>query len=144
MNGNSLSRIAYGTINPMRFVQQAPGIIGGALQASGPTVPTLGIAWESVTGPQGAFGTPAQGYPAAASGQGFRMYGPVDMNTMVIVGSGYTVMPGNELVSDASGNAVPLDLTTTTVHWVGARAFEGGVEGNPIRVEIVQYPYVKN
>jgi len=143
MEGNTLSRIAYGTVNPMRFVQDAPGIQGGALQCSGAGVPIIGIAHESIASMPG---TPwqtqfvPQNYPAAASGQPFRLYGVVDMNTMVIVGSGQTVLPNQLLVSDASGNAAPLNLGTAGLKWIGARAIEGGVEGNPIRCEVYLTP----
>jgi hypothetical protein len=144
MEGNSLSRIAYNTINPMRFVQDAPGIQGGALQCSGAGVPIIGIAAEWV---QGMPGTPwqtsfvPQMYPAAASGNPVRLYGMYDMNTMVIVGSGVTVVPGQLLVSDASGNAVGINLAASGNQWIGARAIEGGVAGNPIRCEVYLAPY---
>jgi hypothetical protein len=138
------SRIAYGTINPMRFCMPAPGEIFGVVQATGPGTPVVGIAMESVNGPMGAYGTPAQGYPAAASGGAIMLYEPYDMQTMVIVGSGQTVLPNTLLVSDASGNAKALDLASTTAQWVGAMAVEPGVEGNPIRVIPLMFPYVKN
>ena len=54
---------------------------------------------------------------------------------LLVVGSGYTVMPDNDLVSDASGNGIPLSLTTSS-QYIGARAIEGGVAGDPIRVTV--------
>ncbi len=144
MQGNSLSRIAYGTINPMRFLQDAPGILNGVMQCTGAGVPIVGIAQEWVAA---APGTPwqlafvPQMYPAAASGGQVRLYGPVDMNTMVVVGSGVTIEPNQLLVSDASGNAVGINLAASGVQWIGARAIEGGVSGNPIRCEVYLVPY---
>lgn len=146
---HSLSKIAYGTINPMRFVQDAPGIINGALQCTGAGVPIIGIAYEGTTamyGTQVQTSLVPQGYPAAASGNPFRLYEENDPDTMVIVGSGYTVLPNEFLTSDASGNAVPLSLSgmaAGTVAWVGARAIEGGDAGNPIRVQTRTFPYTK-
>jgi len=136
MNGNSLSRIAYGTINPFRFVQQAPGIPLGALQASGSDVPIIGIAQEWTNNIMGTLYQPAQGYPAAASGEVLRLYENYDMNAMIMVGSGQTVVPGSMLVSDASGNAVGVNLATAGLKWVGAIAVEGGVAGDVIRVQV--------
>lgn len=143
MEGNTLSRIAYGTINPMRFVQDAPGIQGGVLQCSGPGVPIVGICAEWLSNMPGTAWQTAfvpQNYPAAASGQPIRLYGVVDMNTMVVVGSGQTVLPNQLLVSDASGNAAPISLASSSLQWIGARAIEGGVAGNPIRCETYLVP----
>lgn len=139
MNGNSLSRIAYGTINPFRFVQQAPGIPLGVLQASGSTVPIVGIAAEwtdNIMGTNWQTQFTPQGYPAAASGEPIRLYQEVDMNAMIMVGSGQTVVPGSMLVSDASGNAVGINLASAGLKWVGAIAVEGGVAGDVIRVQV--------
>lgn len=141
---NTLSRVAYGTINPMRFVQDAPGIVNGALQCSGTGVPIVGIAVEGVAGMPGTYLQTQyvpQMYPAAVSGMGIRIYGENGPETLVIVGSGQTVLANQLLVSDASGNAVGLNLATAAsgVHWVGGRAIEGGDAGNPIRVEPFSY-----
>lgn len=138
---NTLSVVAYGTINPMRFVQDAIGIVNGALQCSGPGVPIMGIAVEALNNMPGTAWQPAQNYPAAASGQGMRVYGENGPETMVIVGSGVSVVPGQLLVSDSSGNAVGLNLATAAagVHWVGGRAIEGGTAGSPIRVQPFSY-----
>lgn len=145
--GKSLSKIAYGTINPMRFVQDAPGIINGALQATGSSVPIIGIAAEWVDNMMGTRWQTTfvpQGYPAAASGEPLRLYNQSDMDTMIIVGSGQTVLPGMLLYSDASGNAVPvLGSTSSGLYWIGARAIEGGLAGDPIRCECVLFPYTK-
>ncbi len=141
---NTLSRIAYDTINPMRFVQDAPGIINGALQCSGAGVPIEGIAVEAITAMPGTAWQTAlipQNYPAAASGNGIRIYGENGPETMVIVGSGQAIVPNQLLTSDASGNAVGLNLASASsgVHWVGGRAIEGGDAGNPIRVQPFSY-----
>lgn len=141
---NTLSRIAYGTINPMRFVQDAPGIINGALQCSGVGVPIVGIAVEAITAMPGTAWQQAlvpQNYPAAASGNGIRIYGENGPETMVIVGSGQTILPNQLLISDASGNAVGLDIASASagVKWIGGRAIEGGDAGNPIRVQPFSY-----
>ncbi len=145
---NALSKLAYGTVNPMRFVQDAPGIVNGALQCSGPGVPIIGISHESISNMPGTAWQVAyvpQNYPTAASGQFFRLYEENGPETMVIVGSGVTVVPGQLLTSDASGNAVGLNLATASagVHWVGARAIEGGDAGNPIRCQVKMFPYTK-
>ena len=141
MNGNSLSRIAYGTINISRFVQDAPGIFNGALQCSGAGVPIIGIAQEFTNAIMGTQYAPAQGYPACASGDSLRLYEQYDMNCMIYVGSGFNVLPGNLLVSDASGNAVPINLAASSTQWIGAKAIEGGTAGTLIRCSTYTVPY---
>lgn len=144
MNGNSLSRIAYGTINPFRFVQDAPGILNGALQATGGGVPIVGIAQEwtdNIMGTNWQTQFTPQGYPAAASGEPLRLYQDFDMNAMILVGSGFNVLPNQLLVSDASGNAVPINLATQGTQWIGARAIEGGTAGTLIRCQVYTTPY---
>lgn len=148
MEGQGRSRRAYGTINPMRFVQDAPGIINGILQCSGTGVPIVGIAWESITAMPGTFAQTTyvpQNYPAAASGTDMRLYEENGMETMIIVGSGATVVPNQLLVSDASGNARGLDIASASsgTHWIGGQAIEGGVAGDPIRVQVRMFPYTK-
>lgn len=145
---NTVSMMAYGTINAMRFVQDAvPPIVNGCLQCSGPGVPIVGIAVESVLammGTQTQVLYNPQGYAAAASGVPIRIYGQTGPETLVIVGSGQSVLPGQLLTSDASGNAVGLNLATAsanTVFWIGGRAIEGGDAGNPIRVQPKFFPY---
>lgn len=139
MEGNSLSRIAMGTINPFRFIQDAPGIPFGVLQCSGAGVPILGIAAEWIDNMPGTRWQTAfvpQNYPAAASGEPIRVYEDFDMNAMLLVGSGFNVMPGMLLVSDASGNGKPLVMSGGGAQWVGARALEGGTAGTVIRVQV--------
>lgn len=138
MEGNSLSRIAYGTINPFTFVQAAPGISLGALQCTGGGVPIIGIAQEWTNNMMGTSWQTAftpQGYPAAASGNPLRLYENFDMNAMVVVGSGQTCVPNQMLASDASGYARPL-LPGAGGNWVGAIAVEGGPAGTLIRVQV--------
>lgn len=152
------SRTAAGTINPFKFIQTGamvaddstsnPPFVGGeltALQCTGAGVEILGIGaeWTSAM-----MGTPAQvaynpqGYPAATKGMPIRVYGDGE-ETIISVGSGYTVAPDTLLVSDASGNAIPLNPTDTSqVQWIGARAIEGGLPGEPIRVTVVLRPYL--
>jgi hypothetical protein len=139
MEGNSSSRIAYGTINPNRFVQDAPGIPFGVLQCSGAGVPIVGIAAEWLDNMPGTRWQTAfvpQNYPNAASGEPVRLYETVDMNAMIVVGSGQTIMPNMLLISDASGNAKPVVMSGGGSQWVGARALEGGLAGDPIRVQV--------
>ncbi len=139
MEGNSSSRIAYGTIKPFSFIQDAPGIPFGALQCSGAGVPITGIAQEWT---DNMMGTPwqtafvAQGYPAAASGEPIRVYEQVDMNAMIVVGSGQTVLPNQLLVSDASGYAKGAVIGSGS-QWIGARALEGGPAGTLIRCQVL-------
>lgn len=138
MEGNSLSRIAYGTINPFTFVQDAPGIPLGALQCTGGGVPIIGVAAEWVNNMMGTSWQTAftpQGYPAAASGNPIRIYGPFDSNAMVVVGSGQTCEPNQMLGSDASGYAKPLTVGSGA-NWVGALAIEGGPAGTLIRCSV--------
>lgn len=139
MNGNSSSRIAYGTINPFTFLQDAPGIPFGCLQCTGGGVPIIGIAAEWTNNMMGTSWQTAftpQGYPAAASGNPIRVYEQFDMNAMVVVGSGQTVLPNAMLASDASGYAKPC-LPGQGALWTGARALEGGPAGTLIRVQVL-------
>lgn len=140
----SLSRMAYGDVNPMRFVMAAPGQFLGALQATA-NAQVIGI---SQIGVNNMPGTPwqtqfvPQMYPAAASGQGFQLYEEDDWDTMVVVGSGFTVLPNQWLISDASGNARPINTATvgSGLYWVGAQSIEPGVAGDPIRVKVTTFP----
>lgn len=142
---NSKSRIAGGTINPFTFIQGNPGVELGALQCSGPGVEIIGIGQEWTSAMMGANNQTAylpQGYPAASVNQAIRVYEDGE-DTIIMVGSGYTVEPDNLLVSDASGNAIPIVLTDTSkVQWIGARAIEAGVAGDPIRVSVYTRPYL--
>lgn len=142
---NSKSRIAGGTINPFTFIQGQPGVELGALQCSGPGVEIIGVGAEWTNAMMGANNQPTvtpQGYPAAVSGQAIKVYEDGE-DTIMMIGSGYTVMPDNLLVSDASGNAIPINLgaTRTTAQWIGARAIEAGVAGDVIRVSVYTRPY---
>lgn len=143
MAANSKSRIAYGTINPFTFIQGKPGVMLGALQCSGPGVEIIGIGAEWTNAMMGqAYQTSLipQGFPAATTGQAIKVYEDAE-DTIIMVGSGYTVMPDNLLVSDASGNAVPINLAASGNQWIGARAIEAGVAGDPIRVSVYTRPY---
>lgn len=145
--GKSLSKIAYGTINVMRFVQDAPGILNGALQATGQGTEIIGIAAEftdNMMGTRWQTSFTVQGYPAAASGEPLKLYDESDMDTMIIVGSGQTVVPNQLLYSDASGNAVPVvGSASSGTYWIGAKAIEGGLAGDPIRCRALRFPYTK-
>lgn len=147
MSVNSLSRVAYGTINPMRFVMDVAGIINGVLQATA-NAPIAGISNIDVDNMPGTRWQQAfvpQMYPCAASGEPVRLYEENDWDTMVTVASGYTVLPNQFLTSDASGNAVPLNTSTAAsgLYWVGAKAIEAGVAGDPIRVQVRTFPFTK-
>lgn len=141
MGANSKSRIAGGTINIFTFVQGNPGVMLGALQCTGGGVEIIGIAAEFTDNMMGAQGQPVflpQGYPAAVSGGSLKLY-EAGEDTIIMVGSGYTVEPDNLLVSDASGNAIPINLAASGLQWVGARAIEAGVAGDPIRCSVLNY-----
>lgn len=141
MGQNSKSRIAGGTINPFTFIQGNPGVMLGALQCTGAGVEIIGIGAEWTNAMMGqSFQTTLvpQGFPAATSGQAIKVYEDGE-DTIIMVGSGYTVMPDNLLVSDASGNAIPLTIGTNNA-WIGARAIEAGVAGDPIRVSVYTRP----
>jgi hypothetical protein len=143
MGMNSKSRIAGGTINPFVFIQGIPGVELGALQCSGAGVEIIGIGAEWTNSMMGANQQTTlvpQGFPAATTGQDIKVYEDGE-DTIIMVGSGYTVQPDNLLVSDASGNAIPINLAAAGVQWVGARAVEAGVAGSPIRVSVYTRPY---
>lgn len=140
---NAKSRIAGGTINPFVFIQGNPGVELGALQCTGAGVPIIGIGAEwtnAMMGQQYQTTLIPQGFPAATTGQGIRVYEDGE-DTIIMVGSGYTVMPDSLLVSDASGNAIPISLAASGNQWIGARAIEAGVAGQPIRVSVFTRPY---
>lgn len=152
MPAQTNSRIAAGTINPFVFLQSGamvasdsttnPPFTGGeltALQCTGGGVEIIGVGaeWTSAM-----MGTPQQvalipqGYPAATKGMPIRVYGDGE-ETVMMVGSGYNVMPDQLLISDASGNAIPLSSTNTSkTAWVGARAIEAGNAGDVIRITV--------
>lgn len=139
---NSLSRIAYGTINPFTFVIGMPGTELGALQCTGGGVPIIGVAPEWTNNMMGtAWQTQLipQGYPAAASGQSIRVYEDGE-NALLMIGSGFTVEPDNLLVSDASGCGKPV-ASAAGQQFVGARAIEPGVAGDIIRVQVYTRQY---
>jgi hypothetical protein len=141
MGMNSKSRVAGGTINPFVFIQGNPGVELGALQCTGAGVEIIGIGAEWTNSMMGANQQTTlvpQGFPAATVGQDIKIYEDGE-DTIIMVGSGYTVMPDNLLVSDASGNAIPLTVGTNN-SWIGARAIEGGVAGSPIRVSVYTRP----
>lgn len=139
----SKSRIAAGTINPFRFIIGQPNVELGALQCTGTGSPIIGIAAEWTNAMMGANNQTSlvpQGFPAALTGQAVRVYEDGE-DTIIMVGSGQTVSPDNLLVSDASGNAVPINLAGSGVQWIGARAIEGGTAGDPIRCSVYTRPY---
>ncbi len=136
----SNSRTAGGTINIASFVMNQPGVELGALQCSAGGIP-VGIAQEGPHGMPGAFGPAgASTLVAAQAGQPFRVYcnGEPALLTLGISGCN----PDDFLVSDASGNALPVVLTnSSSAQWVGARAVEGGVAGSIIRAVVNIFPY---
>ncbi len=148
------SRTAAGTINPFRFIQSgvtAPLANGDtillALQCTGAGVPILGVAAEwtdNMMGTAWQVALVAQGYPCATVGERLRVYG-MGENTILCVGSGAIVEPDDLLVSDASGNAIPLRIASASsgAYWIGARAIEPGFAGDPIQVEVFTVPYTK-
>lgn len=139
----SLSRIAGGTINPFTFIIGQPGVELGALQCTGGASPIIGIGAEWTNAMMGQnFQTllVPQGFPAALATQPIRVYEDGE-DTIIMVGSGYTVMPDNLLVSDASGNAIPINLAASGNQWIGAQAIEAGYAGVPIRVKVRTLPY---
>jgi hypothetical protein len=138
MPANNNSAIAAGTINPMRFLQAAPGLQGQVLQCTGAGVEIIGVAPQWTNNLPGTPWAPAQGYPVANAGQQLEVIGD-GRQTLLIVGSGQTVLPGMDLGSDASGNALPITLGSTAVD-IGARSEEGGVAGDPIRVNVTLRP----
>ena len=156
---NSQSRTAAGTINPFRFVISGavaaasvtnPAANQGillALQATGGTAPIIGIGAEwtnAIMGTQWQVNFVPQGFPAAAVNDKIRVYEDGE-NTILMVGSGYIVEPDDLLVSDASGNGIPLRHATASsgFYWVGARALEYGFPGDPIAVQVYTRPYTK-
>lgn len=138
MGANSKSRVAGGTINPFSFIIGQPGVELGALQCTG-SGEIIGIGAEFTMAMMGQALGPAQGFPAAYIGDGIKVYEDGE-DTIIMVGSGQVVQPDNLLVSDGSGNAKPCTLSGGGLQWVGARAIEGGVAGDPIRVSVYTRP----
>ena len=144
------SRIAGGTIYPFTFIQRFVGTIPTTLAASTPVPPELlclqatgagveilGICQEWTNAPNGLIGqTAGVNVPAATVGQPLVVYGD-GAETIIMVGSGYNVVVDDDLTSDASGNAIPANVATSSTQWLGARALENGNAGNPIRVTVV-------
>lgn len=138
------SRIAGGTIQPFSFVQRFVGSVPAAilnsppellcLQCSGTGVEILGISQEWTNAPLGLAGQTT--VPAANAGERLMIYGD-GAETIIMVGSGYNVMEDDDLTSDASGNAIPANVATSSTNWIGARALERGFAGSPIRVTVV-------
>lgn len=142
MGQNSKSRIAGGTINPFTFIIGNPGVVLGALQCDG-SGEIIGIGAEFTNAMMGQSLQTTylpQGFPAAYSGQAIKVYEDGE-DTIIMVGSGQVVQPDNLLISDASGNAKPLAVATAGLQWIGARAIEGGVAGDPIRVSVYTRPF---
>lgn len=153
------TRTAAGTINPMTFIQTGnmvttaiPGVQGNellALQCTGAGVEILGVAQEFANGPAGTPANAPQVWPAATIGQPVRVYGDGE-EAIVVVGSGYQIIPDQLLTSDASGNAIPVG-SPGAGKWIGARAIESanGVDppwgaGYPIRVTVKLNPFSGN
>lgn len=147
------SRIAAGTILPSRFVQSGAvaatptGVTGTnmllALQCTGPGVEILGIAHESTNIMMGTLTqtTLIPVVPLATAGQPLGIW-TEGAECVLYVGSGANVTCDQLLVSDASGNGVPLTATgSSPVRWVGARAIESGTANQLIRVKVVNYPF---
>lgn len=149
------SRVAGGTIYPFSFIQRFVGTIPTnlpaglpsppellCLQASGAGEEILGISQEWTNAPYGLPGqTAGQCLPAATVGQQLMVYGD-GSETIIMVGSGYNVVTDDLLTSDASGNAIPANVATSSAQWIGARALEGGFAGSPIRVTVtLRGPY---
>jgi len=146
------SRMAAGTIFPFSFIQS--GNVGPnqgspssnellALQCTGAGIEIVGISavWtDQMMGTAGQLQNYPVNTPAAVVGERLQVWGD-GTETMVMVGSGYTVQPDNLLVSDASGFAIPINLSASGVQWIGARAIEAGVAGDVIRVTTVLRPY---
>jgi hypothetical protein len=143
---NAKSRVAAGTINPFTFIQSgamvasdsANGFTGGqltALQCTGSGVEIIGIGAEWTNAMAGANNQSPYSLPAATIGQGIRVYEDGE-DTIVMVGSGYNVMWDQLLTSDASGNAIPANVSTASTQWIGARAIEAGIAGDVIRVSV--------
>jgi hypothetical protein len=140
---NSKSRIAYTQIKPFSFIAGQPGTILGARQATSANTPILGVGpeWTNLLmGTKEQILSNPSGYPAAEIGDPIRVY-EAGEDALIMVGTGQTVSPDQFLTSDASGYARPVNLATTTVEWVGARAIEGGTAGDIIRCSVVCFPY---
>lgn len=149
---NAKSRIAAGTINPFTFIQSgamvtsvtATQFTGGeltALQCTGAGVEIIGIGAEWTNAMAGANNLSPYSMPAATQGQAIRVYEDGE-DTVIMVGSGYNVVPDQLLTSDASGNAIPANVATASTGWIGARAIESGIAGDVIRVSVyTRCPY---
>jgi hypothetical protein len=140
---NAKSRVAAGTINPFTFIQTGNMVSSAsldasmltALQCSGSGVEIIGIGAEWTNAMAGANNASPYSLPAATIGRPIRVYEDGE-DTIVMVGSGYNVMWDQLLTSDASGNAIPANVSTASTQWIGARAIEAGIAGDVIRVSV--------
>lgn len=122
----SYTHLAEGTIRPSRFVKAGSGDFS-ALEADANEA-VVGVSQEGTADPPIPGVTPV----AASSGDHLKVYGK-GAECLLELGSGGITF-GAYLKSDADGKGVAAATTGTTKQQLGARALEGGAEGDLIRV----------
>lgn len=122
------SYVAEGDIRPSRFVKIGSGDFS-VLEADANEA-VLGIAMEGTkTAP-----IPSASANAAEDGDHLHVYGPGE-ECLLELGSG-GITAGAYLKSDADGKGVAAATTGATQQNRGARALEGGAEGDKVRVVV--------
>ncbi|MGQ9663457.1 MAG: capsid cement protein [Kiritimatiellia bacterium] len=122
--------IAGGDIYPSRFVQVSNTDFT-VVQAGNNGASLIGISQEGTRYPPlDDYGPPTV---AAKAGDQVRVFGE---SAVCLVEAGATITAGQLLYSDASGKAVPVPSSGTTVYNYGAIALQGGASGQKIMVQV--------
>src|SRR5262245_43057072 len=124
---------ANGNINPSRFVAIDPtaGKSFFVVQ-SGNNGIVVGVSQDGV---RRAPGTPYDDGFAAIQNEPIQVFGPGDE---CLVKAGGTIVQGDFLQSDASGQAIKLDVTTAAAtHYSGGRALEDAANGELFRILVL-------
>lgn len=123
--------VARGTINPCRFVIMS-SYQDNAVEQAGANGLTAGIAQQF----EHDAPIPNAGTDAASSGESIKVY---DIGDTCLLELGGTVERAGLIKSDTDGKGVAIATSGTTIQQIGARAYERGVSGNLIRVQVLQY-----
>lgn len=116
--------VASGSISPSRFV-----FITGDNQVAQAIAnsPVFGVSQEGV---MYAPGTAADNGLAATDGRPIKVYGPTETCYLEL---GATVAATQYVKSDASGKGTSVDMTATTLQYIGGRVLVGGASGEKVR-----------
>lgn len=127
---------AGGNIATASFVKISAAAENTCLQA-GDNERVIGASQMGTKYPQGLAGL-SNTY-AAETGDEIQIFGLGDICRVRAGSGGYG--SGNMLKSDASGDAVPVATTGTTVQWVAAVAIEDAEAGELGRVQLMFFAY---